>query len=444
MLKRKEWIELSPVYFIVLILIMLIVLFTGIPVAFGLGAVSVITALMIWGSPGLMMVANSAYSTFTTDNYLAIPMFLMMASLLQKSGMADDLYEMMYKWMGSLKGGLAMGTIIICAIFGAMSGGSGPATISMGLIALPSMLSRGYNKHLAVGSVAAGGILGIIIPPSIPMIILSGFSTGLSVGKLFTAGILPGILCATIYIIYIAIVCRIKPELGPPVPADDRATWQEKFRLLWALVAPLLLIVLVLGSIYSGAATPTEAAGIGAMGTLVITILKRKLTARVLSDALSRTLSLTAMILWILIGAGTFNTIYNYMGAATIMGDIADSLPGGRYSVLLIIMLINFLLGMLMDDYAIITLTAPLYLPIIAMLGFDPLWFAMLFMLNLQMAYLTPPFGFNLFYLKSIVPADVKLTDIYRGIVPFVLLQILALILVILFPQIATFLPGRM
>lgn len=423
---------------------MLAILFTGLPVAFGLGAISIITAMLIWGPSGLMMVANASYSTFTTDNYIAIPMFLMMASLLQKSGIADDLYEMMYKWMGGLKGGLAMGTIVICAIFGAMSGGSGPATISMGLIALPSMLSRGYDKHLAIGCIAAGGILGIIIPPSIPMIILSGFSHGLSVGKLFTAGILPGILCATIYILFIAVICVIKPELGPPVPDHERVGWGEKLRLLWALVAPLLLIVLVLGSIYSGAATPTEAAGIGAMGTLLITLFKRQLTIGVLNDALRRTLSLTAMILWILIGASTFNTIYNYMGASALMSSIAESLPGGRYSVLIMILLINFFLGMLMDDYAIITLTAPLYMPVITILGFDPLWFAMLFMLNLQMAYLTPPFGFNLFYLKSIMPEDIKLTDIYRGVLPFVLLQALALVIVAVFPQIVTFLPGRM
>ena len=435
---------MSPIYFAILIAAMLMILFTGIPVAFGLGAISIVTALFIWGPSGLMMVANAAYSTFTTDNYLAIPMFLLMASLLQKSGIADDLYEMMYKWFGGLRGGLAIGTVIICAVFGAMSGGSGPATISMGLIALPSMLSRGYSKHLAIGCIAAGGILGIIIPPSIPMIILSGFSTGLSVGKLFTAGILPGIMCAVIYIIYIAVICKIKPELGPPVPADERVGWGEKMKLLWALVAPVLLIILVLGSIYSGAATPTEAAGIGAMGTLIITIVKKKLTVSVLNDALRRTMTLTAMILWILVGASTFNTIYNYMGAAQLMESIAAALPGGRYSLLIMILLINFLLGMLMDDYAIITLTAPLYLPVIISLGFDPLWFSMLFMLNLQMAYLTPPFGFNLFYLKSIVPEGIKLIDIYKGVVPFICLQIIALILVVIFPQIATFLPGRM
>lgn len=435
---------MDAIYFVILLIAMLMVLFTGIPVAFGLGAISIITALIIWGPSGFMMVANAAYSTFTTDNYIAIPMFLLMASLLQKSGIADDLYEMLYKWMGGVRGGLAMGTVIICTIFGAMSGGSGPATISMGLIALPSMLQRGYDKRLAIGAIAAGGILGIIIPPSIPMIILSGFAKGLSVGKLFMAGVLPGILCAIIYIIYIAIVCKLKPEMGPPVPLSERATWKEKFRLLWALIAPVALILLVLGSIYSGAATPTEAAGIGAMGTLVITILKKRMSKKLLSDALSRTLTLTAMILWILIGASTFNTIYNYMGASRLMSEISSNLPGGGWSVIVIMMLLNFVLGTLMDDYAIITLTAPLYLPIVIALGFDPLWFSMIFMMNLQMAYLTPPFGFNLFYLKSIVPEGVKLTDIYKGVIPFVLLQLLALALVMIFPQIATYLPGKM
>lgn len=435
---------MSAIYFILLLLAMVLVLFTGIPVAFGLGAISIITALIIWGPAGLMMVANSAYSTFTTDNYIAIPMFLLMASLLQKSGMADDLYEMLYKWMGGVKGGLAMGTVIICTIFAAMSGGSGPATVSMGLIALPSMLSRGYDKRLAIGCIAAGGILGIIIPPSIPMIILSGFAKGLSVGKLFMAGVLPGIMCAIIYIAYIAIRCKINPNMGPAVPLNERATWSEKFKLLWALIAPLVLILLVLGSIYSGAATPTEAAGIGAMGALSITFIKKRLSWKILSEALRRTLSLSAMILWILIGASTFNTIYNYMGAAQLMSNIAENLPGGRWSVIIIMMLLNFVLGMLMDDYAIITLTAPLYLPLITSLGFDPLWFAMIFMMNIQMAYLTPPFGFNLFYLKSIVPEGVSLRDIYRGVIPFVCLQLVALALVMIFPQIVTFLVSKM
>jgi len=432
-----EWILL------ILLVAMIAMLFTGIPVAFGLGAVSVIATLLLWGDTGLFMIANSAYSNITAETYIAIPMFLLMATMLQKSGLADDLYGMFYKWMGGFRGGLAIGTVIICAVFGAMSGGSGPATITMGLIALPSMVSRGYDRKLAMGCIAAGGVLGIIIPPSIPMILIAGFGQ-LSVGKLFIAGVLPGILCAVIYCVYIMIRCAINPELAPVLPMEERASWGEKVKSLYALLGPLVLILLVLGSIYSGAATPTEAAAVGAVGSIVITLIKRRLTKVVLTEALRRTLTLTAMVLWILIGASGFNTIYNYLGAFDLIQNIANNLSGGGITVIIFMLLLNFFLGMLMDDFAIIMLTAPLYLPIIMNLGFDPVWFTMIFMLNLQMAYLTPPFGFNLFYLKSIVPKDVKLTEIYRGVIPFVGLQVVALILVMVFPQIATFLPGKM
>lgn len=434
---------MSAWFFLLLLVAMIAVLFTGIPVSFGLGAVSVIATLLLWGQDGLFMIANSAYSNITATTYIAIPMFLLMAAMLQKSGLADDMYGMLYKWMGGLRGGLAVGTVIICTVFGAMSGGSGPATITMGLIALPSMVSRGYDRKMAMGCIAAGGVLGIIIPPSIPMILIAGFGQ-LSVGKLFMAGVLPGILCAVIYCTYILVRCAVNPNLGPALPKSERASWPEKFKSLYALAGPVVLILLVLGSIYSGAATPTEAAAVGAAGSILITFIKRRLSRKVLTEALRRTLTLSAMVLWILIGASCFNTIYNYMGAFDLIQNIANSLPGEGWTVIIVMLLLNFFLGMLMDDYAIIMLTAPLYLPIVVNLGFDPIWFTMIFMLNLQMAYLTPPFGFNLFYLKSIVPKDVKLTEIYGGVVPFIGLQALALILAIIFPQISTFLPGKM
>lgn len=426
--------------FLVLFGAMLIFLFLGQPVAFALGGVSTIAILLIWGVKGTAVLANSAFSTFTTPTYLAIAMFLFMANCLQQSGIADDLYEMLYKWMGGVKGGLAMGTVIICAIFGAMSGGSGPATVTMGLIALPSMLKRGYKKELALGAIAAGGVLGIIIPPSIPMIIIAQFGQ-LSIGKLFYSGILPGLLCATIYIIYIGIRCQINPSFGPPIPLEERATWPEKIKSLKSLIGPVLLIVIVLGSIYTGAATPTEAAAMGALGAFLIALIKRRLSLQILNGILKRTFTLTAMILWILLAASVFNVVYNYMGAFHVLEKATEHVPGGAWGVLIILLFLNFVLGMLMDDYAIITLTAPLYLPLIVGLGFDPIWFALIFMLNLQMAYLTPPFGFNLFYLKSIVPKDIVITDLYRAVIPFVCLQLVALVIVMIFPQIALYIP---
>lgn len=431
-----------PIYaFLILFATMLVFLFLGQPVAFALGGVATFAIFIIWGWDGAYVAANAAYSTFMTENYLAIPMFLLLANFLQKSGIADDLYEMLYNWMGGLKGGLAMGTVIICAIFGAMCGGSGPATITMGLIALPSMLKRGYNKEMAVGCIAAGGVLGIIIPPSIAMIILAGYGQ-LSVGKLFFSGILPGVMCAVIYCIYIGIRCSLNPTMGPPIPVEERADWNKKIKMLGALVGPLALILLVLGSIYGGIATPTESAAIGAFGALVLTFLKRRLTLVVFAEAVKKTFILTSMILWILIAANMFNVVYNYMGAFNLLSEVAAALPGGKWTVLACCMLLNFVLGCLMDDFAIISLTAPLYMPLMVSLGFDPLWFALVFMMNLQMAYITPPFGFNIFYLRSIVPKDILVTDIYRAVIPFVGLQLIALILCIVFPQIALYIPN--
>lgn len=422
---------------------MIICLFAGVPVAFTLGGVATISILILMGYDGTYVLANGLFSTFTTDTYLAIAMFLLMGNVLQKSGIADDLYEMLFRWMGGIRGGLAMGTVIICAIFGAMCGGSGPATVTMGLIALPSMVKRGYDRKLAMGCILAGGVLGIIIPPSIPMIILANYGN-LSVGKLFFGGVMPGVLCAVIYIIYIAVRCNINPQLGPVVPKEDRATWAEKIQSLKALIGPIILILLVLGSIYTGAATPTEAAAIGAIGSLIIALFKKRLGNGVFADILKRTFVLVAMILWILVGANLFNVVYNYMGAYNLLNDVTAALPGGKWTVLVLMLLLNFVLGCLMDDFAIITLTAPLYLPIITGLGFDGLWFGVAFLLNLQMAYLTPPFGFNLFYMKSIVPKDVKLTEIYRASIPFVGLQMAALLICVLVPKIITYLPNTL
>ena len=435
--------EYSIWFFLVLFLAMIGLLFTGLPVAFALGGISVFAVILLWGPDGLFMIANSAFSTFTTDTYIAIPMFILMANCLQNSGIAEDLYNMLYKWMGGIRGGLAMGTILICTLFAAMSGGSGAATITMGLIALPSMLKRGYDKHICVGCIAAAGVLGIIIPPSIPMIILAGFGQ-LSVGKLFFAGVFPGLLCATLYIGYVAVRCAINPNLCPALSKEERVGWKEKIRSLYALAPPILLIFVVLGSIYSGAATPTEAAGLGAAGAMIIAFFKRQLTREVFSKMYNRTFILTAMIAWILIGATAFNTIYNFMGAFKVIKSVADNLPGGAFTVIACMLIFNFVLGCLMDDYAIITLTAPLYLPIIVSLGVDPIWFGLIFMLNLQMAYLTPPFGFNLFYMKSIVPKGISLKDIYISVVPFIGLQTVALVICIIFPQIATWLPNFM
>jgi len=365
-----------------------------------------------------------------------------MASVLQHSGIAEGVYDMFYKWMGGLKGGLSMGTVLICTIFAAITGVSGAATISMGLIAIPSMLKRNYNKHLAVGCVAVGGVLGIVIPPSCIMIIY-GVVGHESVAALFMGGVIPGIICAAIYNTYIGMRCWQDPKLGPAVPVEERATWGEKLASLRAVVLPLVLIVTVLGSIYTGIATPTEAAAVGALGSFVCAAIHRRLTLPVFKNAIFQVLRLTSMVMWIVAGATCFSNLYTVMGARDLITSLVMSFGMNPWLILILMQLSLFILGCMMDDYAIVMICAPIYVPIVKALGFDTLWFAILFILNMQIAYLTPPYGFNLFYLRGIVPKDITMGDLYRAVAPFIPLQILGLALVIVFPQLATWLPSK-
>ena len=301
----------TAIIFLVLVLVML----SGIPLAFGFGATMVLLTLWQMGPGSLYLIVSTAYSDWSSYLLLAIPLFVLMAKLLQHSGLGEEMYDAMYKWMGRLPGGLAMGTIFICAVFGAMSGMSGAATVAMGLIALPSMLSRGYHKRLAAGTVAAGGSLGVLLPPSIIMIVYASL-TNISVGKMFMAGVIPGLMLTIIYILQVGLLCWFKPQYGPPVPPEERVSFKEKLVSLKGVVMPFGLIVLVLGGIYLGICTPTEAAGIGACAALLVTILHGKLTWRVFYSSLAESLTLSVMIMWIVLGAKCFVHIYTATGAS--------------------------------------------------------------------------------------------------------------------------------
>lgn len=429
---------------LLVMLFMIVIMTTGIPVPFALGGTAILALILFWGKSGFLVISSGIWSTFIGDNMVAIPMFLLMANILEKSGIAEDLYDMLYHWMGGLRGGLAMGTVIICAIFGAMCGGAGPATLTMGMIALPSMLKRGYDKHVAIGCIAAGGVLGIVIPPSIPMIVLAQYCKTISVGKLFYGGMLPGLLCATLFCSYIGIASAIKPDLCPAIPKEERISFREKLRLSKAIIAPAIVILGVLGTIWTGVATPSEAAGIGAFLSILVALSKHRLTWKNFQEALGKTMRLIGMVLWILASAQILTNVFNYLGVNKLLAQFAESLPGGGTMLLIIMMLINFVLGALMDDFAVITLTAPLYLPMIMSLGLDPLWFCILFILNLQTAFLTPPYGFNLFYMKSVVPEGIGLPTIYKSVIPFIGLQILTLIICWMFPSLCTWLPSML
>jgi len=419
---------------------MFILLATGIPVAFALGGVGLVFTYFLWGPKALMTIAYAAFDNWSATMLMAAPLFLLMGAMLQESGIADDVYEMFYRWMGGLRGGLAIGTVIICTIFAAIMGISGASTITMGLIALPSMFKRGYNKEMVIGCIAAGGVLGILIPPSVIMIIYAMVARE-SVGELFAGGVVPGLLLATFYILYIGIRCYFQPGLGPALPPEERASFKEKLVSLKAVILPICLIIVVLGSIYAGICTPTEASAIGAVGALLCAALYRKLTLTVLKKAMLQTFTLTGMVMWILLGAALFNNLYRAVGAQNLIMGLVDSLGMSPWGVLITMQISLFVLGMLMDDFAIVMLCVPIYVPVIKALGFDTLWFAMLFMVNMQMAYLTPPYGFNLFYMKSIVPPGITMGDIYRSVIPFVALQMIGLILVMLFPPLAVWLP---
>ncbi len=422
---------------------LIILLAMGLPLAYVLGGVGTIGCFLLWGDKGLYMIVSQAWNAMGKFTLLAIPLFIFMAMILERSGVADDLYTMMHRWMGPIPGGLAIGTVIICAIFAAMSGISGAATVSMGIIALPQMLNRKYDKTIALGCISAGGALGILIPPSVPMILYATL-TGESIGGLFAGGILPGILLSALFIVYIGTRCFFKPKLGPPLKKEERATWREKMVSLKSVALPGMIIVMVLGSIYVGICTATEAAALGSLGAVISAAIYRKLNWTMLKETCIRTCALSAMIIWILIGAYGFTSLYTGIGAHELMEKILLSIPGGKWAILITMQIIFFILGCILDPVGIIMICTPVFVPVIKALGFDPLWFGVLFVMNMEMGYLTPPFGFNLFYMKAIAPKGVTMTDIYKSIVPFVGIQAIGLAIVIIFPQIALYLPNLM
>jgi tripartite ATP-independent transporter DctM subunit len=416
---------------------------TGLPLVFSLGAAAVVGTYFLWGPNALHLAAIRAYSAATSFLLLAIPLFIFMGCMLERSGIAKALYDMMHKWLGGIRGGLAVGTVLVCAIFAAMVGVSGAATVTMALVALPPMLKYGYSKYLSVGTIAAGGALGVLIPPSVLMIVL-GLYTNTSIGRLFAGGIAAGLLLVILFALYILIASFIKPSIGPAVPVEERANLREKLISLKAVGLPIVLIVLVLGSLIGGMATPSEAAGVGAAGSLLCAAAARQLNWAAVREASLTTLRLSAMVMWIVFAANIFTALYTAIGAEQLVRDALSIMPGGRWGVIIGMQIIWFIMGCFLDPLGIMIITAPLFFPIAMQLGFDPVWFGILFVVNMEMAFLTPPFGFNLFYLRGVVPKGVTMGDIYRSVMPFIALQGLALILIMIFPQLILFLPNML
>lgn len=431
-----EW--LTIILFGSLVLLLLL----GLPLVFAIGGVATLFIIFLWGPHALPVLANRTYMAMDMFLLVAVPMFIFMGAMLQRCGIAEDMYELMYHWLGGLRGGLAAGTVLICTMFAAMVGISGAATTSMGLIALPSMLKRGYKKDIAIGCISAGGSLGILIPPSVLMIVLA-LTSRLSVGEMFIAGILPGLLLSALFVTYILVRCYIQKDLGPAVPPEERLPRHERLKLMGALVLPVGLILAVMGSMFFGLATPSEASAVGALGAIVSALVKRSFTWESFTSALFITLRLSAMVIWIVFAASAFTALYAVTGAASIVSTLIKGV-GDPWMVIITMQLILLVLGCFFDPTGIVLLTAPIFFPIVVSLGFDPMWFAILFVINMEIGYLTPPFGFNLFYMKAVAPPEVSMMDIYRSALPFVGLMLLGLILCMIFPSIITWLPSLM
>lgn len=421
--------------------LMMFMMITGMPLTFALGVSSLAIVIQLWGTGGIEMIYYSCLSISYSYSLTAIPPFIFLGVILEKSGVGKDFFDMVYRLMGGVAGGLLIGTIGVCAVIAAIVGQTGPATVMMGLIALPVMLKRGYNKRMVTGAIQAGGALGILIPPSVTMIVY-GFLAQESVGRLFAAGILPGILLTILFMLYVYLRCKFSPHLGPPISLEERVNWYGKLKSMKGLFLPGLLIFLVLGLVILGVTSTTEAAGIGALGGIICAALQRNLTWKVLKESVYTTGRIMGMIMWIMIPAVAFSKIYHGLGAQALLENLINSFGLGKYSVLTFILISYYILGCFLETAAISFLTIPLYVPIIVRLGFDPIWFGIIYILSMESAYLTPPYGFNLFYMKAIAPPEITIQDIYISVVPYVGLQVLATIICIIFPEIILWLPN--
>ena len=432
---------------------LMILLMSGLPLAFVTGGLGVIF-LFVFGDLAALNILPSRIFPFMTNFQLsAIPLFIFMASMLERASVIEQLFDVIYKLLGGLKGGLATATIIASTILAAMVGVIGATEVTMGIIALPAMLRRGYNPELAAGSILAGGTLGILIPPSI-LAILFAVVAQQSVGELFIGAVLPGLLLSSLYIFYVTARSYINPAMGPPLSVEERLSPREKLRLMTQVIAPVSLVVLVLGVIFTGIATPVEAAGIGTFGALVVAALHRRLTWTAVREAAITTLKASSMVLWIIFGASIFVGFYILHGGQQFVTDAIVGTGLGSYGILIVMMILLVVLGMFLDWVGILLLAVPIFIPIMNSLSFDgvfglpgvapdelPLWFGVVYMINMQMSFLSPPFGYALFYLKSVAPPEITLAVIFRSALPFLFLQALGLTICIVFPEIILWLP---
>ena len=423
---------------------MLLMLLTGQRVFAAIGIVSTVAALALWGEGGVEMPFTAAFKLFKWYPLLTLPLFIYMGYILSESGIADDLYRMFHVWFGGLKGGLAVGTIGLMVVISAMNGLSVAGMAIGATIALPEMLRRGYDKIMITGVVQAGSSLGILVPPSV-VLVLYGMIARESVGKLWLAGALPGLMMAALFVVYIVIRCRVQPHLGPTVSEADRnMPMREKLRLLRAGIIPFLIFFFMTGLFVMGFTSLVESSAVGATAATLAAFAKGRLNRKVMEETTRKTLGISCMFMWIILAALCFGAVFDGIGAARAIETLfITNWNLTPWEVLIMMQLSYLFMGMFLDDTAMLVIVAPLYVPLVKILGFDPVWYGVLYTITCQIAYMTPPFGYNLFLMRAMAPPEITLVDIYRSIFPFVLVMTLALVLVMIFPQIALWLPEQ-
>ena len=429
---------------------LLALLMAGLPLAFVTGGLACVFLWLLGDGNALNIVPSRIFPLMTNYQLSAIPLFIFMAAMLERAGIINDMFDVIYKILGGLKGGLAAATILASTILAAMVGVIGAAVVTMGIIALPAMLARQYDPKIAMGSIMAGGTLGILIPPSILAIIYAVVAEQ-SVGELFIGAVIPGLLLSGMYVSYVVLRSYLNPRLGPPIPVEERISTREKIRLLGKMAAPIALVVIVLGVIFTGVATPVEAAGIGTFGAFIVAAIHRQLDWQTVREACLTTLKASAMVLWIMFGATIFVGLYVLEGGQQFVQNALQGTGLGPWGILIIMQIVLVVLGMFLDWVGILLLCVPIFVPIVRSLGAaafgldNPddlvLWFGVLYLVNMQMSFLSPPFGYALFYLRGVAPPEIPMGDIFKSALPFLALQVVGLAICMLFPEVITWLP---
>lgn len=423
---------------------LLIALFLGFPVAFSMMGVAFFFGLMVFGDAVIFQMVQKVNDVASNFVLAAVPLFVFMGAMLERSGIAEQLFEAVHLWTRRLPGGLALGTIIMCVIFAASTGVIGATETVVGLLAIPVMLKYGYDKGLISGTICAGGSLGTIIPPSVVVVVM-GPVADVSVGDLFVGMFFPGLLMAALYLVYILVRCTIDPKVAPRLPRQaDEPRFVQKVRItVVALVPPLAMIFAVLGSIVLGWAAPTEAAGIGALGSVLLTLVYRSFTLGVLQEALIRTLKITCMIMVILLGGSMFAGVFVAAGGVTLANELVQSTQLSPWVMVLLFLAVAFIAGFFLDWISVLLIFIPVFIPLVTGFGFDPVWFCILFLIVIQTSYLTPPMAPAIFYLRGISPPEITLSHMFRGVIPFVVLQIITLVSVAAYPPLVLWLPAQ-